>query len=106
MQRILSKTFGTKNDRVIKSIVPLAAHITELEPEYSAFSDAELRAKTPVFRERLGNGESLDDLLPEAFAAVREASKRALGMRHFDVQLIGGVVLHRGWISEMKTGMR
>ncbi|MEE2675201.1 MAG: preprotein translocase subunit SecA [Myxococcota bacterium] len=104
MQRTLSKVFGTGNDRVIKRIVPIVEQIGGLGSEYSKLSDAQLKAKTPAFRQRLENGESLDDLLPEAFAAVREATKRTLGMRHHDVQLIGGVVLHRGWIAEMKTG--
>jgi len=104
MQRALSKVFGTRNDRVIKRIVPLVERVGRLGPEYRKLSDAELKAKTPHFRERIENGEPLEDLLPEAFATVREATKRTLGMRHHDVQLIGGVVLHRGWIAEMKTG--
>ena len=104
MQRILSKVFGTSNDREIKRIMPLVEQTNRLEPKFSAFSDAELQAQTPAFRHRLENGEPLDDLLPEAFATVREASKRTLGQRHYDVQLVGGVVLHRGNIAEMKTG--
>ena len=104
MQRTLSKVFGTRNDRVIKQILPIVDQICRLELQFAALSDTELKAKTPAFRQRLENGESLDDLLPEAFATVREATKRTLGMRHHDVQLIGGVVLHRGWIAEMKTG--
>jgi preprotein translocase subunit SecA len=104
MQRALSKVFGTRNDRDIKRIVPLVDHVCRLEKDFTGLSDAELKAKTPAFRQRLENGEPLDDLLPEAFATVREATKRTLGMRHHDVQLIGGVVLHRGWIAEMKTG--
>ncbi|MFP6630105.1 MAG: preprotein translocase subunit SecA [Myxococcota bacterium] len=104
MQRTLSKVFGTGNDRVIKRIVPIVEQVGQLGPGLSKLSDADLKAKTPAFRQRLENGESLDDLLPEAFATVREATKRTLGMRHHDVQLIGGVVLHRGWIAEMKTG--
>ena len=104
MQRTLSKVFGTRNDRVIKQIVPIVEQVGHLGAGFSKLSDAELKAKTPVFRQRLENGEPLDDLLPEAFATVREATKRTLGMRHHDVQLIGGVVLHRGWIAEMKTG--
>ncbi|MED5261809.1 MAG: preprotein translocase subunit SecA [Myxococcota bacterium] len=104
MQRILSKVFGTSNDREIKRIMPLVEQTNRLEPQFSAFSDAELQAQTPAFRQRLENGEPLDDLLPEAFATVREASKRTLGQRHYDVQLVGGVVLHRGNIAEMKTG--
>ncbi|HIF97162.1 MAG TPA: preprotein translocase subunit SecA [Myxococcales bacterium] len=104
MQRILSKLFGTRNDRVIKGIVPLLESINALEPELVGLSDADLRARTPAFRQRLENGEPLDDLLPDAFATVREAAKRTLGQRHYDVQMIGGVVLHRGEIAEMKTG--
>ena len=104
MQRALSKVFGTRNDRVIKRIVPLVERVGCFGPEYRKLSDAELKAKTPLFRGRIENGEPLEELLPEAFAAVREATKRTLGMRHHDVQLIGGVVLHRGWIAEMKTG--
>ena len=98
------KIFGTRNDRVLKSIAPLVARINEIEPNYKKMSDDELRALTPKFRERLAKGETLDDILPEAFAAVREASLRTLGMRHFDVQLIGGIVLHKGNIAEMRTG--
>ncbi len=104
MQRALSKVFGTRNDRVIKRILPIVDQIGRLEPELTPLSDEELAAKTPVFRARLDAGETLDDLLPEAFATVREATKRTLGMRHHDVQMIGGIVLHRGWIAEMKTG--
>ena len=104
MQRALAKVFCTKNDRVIKRIVPIVEQIGALGPEFARLSDAELKGKTPEFRQRLENGETLDDLLPEAFATVREATKRTLGMRHHDTQLIGGVVLHRGWIAEMKTG--
>ena len=104
MQRTLSKLFGTRNDRVIKGIVPLLEQINVLEPELAGMRDADLKARTPAFRQRLENGEPLDDLLPEAFATVREAAKRTLGQRHYDVQMIGGVVLHRGEIAEMKTG--
>ncbi|MCS5637573.1 MAG: preprotein translocase subunit SecA [Myxococcota bacterium] len=104
MQRILSKVFGTRNDRVIKRVVPVLERINALETEVVGLTDADLRARTPAFRQRLENGEPLDDLLPEAFATVREAAKRTLGQRHYDVQMIGGVVLHRGEIAEMKTG--
>ncbi|MFP8873583.1 MAG: preprotein translocase subunit SecA, partial [Myxococcota bacterium] len=104
MQRTLSKVFGTSNDREIKRIVPLVEKINRLEPEVEALSDAQLQARTPNFRQRLENGEPLDDLLPEAFATMREAAKRILGQRLYDVQLIGGVILHRGNIAEMKTG--
>jgi preprotein translocase subunit SecA len=101
---ILQKTFGSKNDRDLRRMAPLVDRITSLEPELRKLSDAELAAKTPHFKERLDRGEPLDDLLPEAFAVAREASIRALGMRPFDVQLIGGIVLHQGKIAEMKTG--
>lgn len=101
---ILTKIVGSKNDRDIKQIQPIVQRINELEPEMARRSDAELAGLTPKFRERLAAGETLDDLLPEAFAAVREVGKRVLNMRHFDVQLIGGIVLHRGRIAEMKTG--
>src|SRR5512139_3783057 len=101
---ILTKIVGSKNDRDLKQITPIVQRINDLEPEMARRSDAELAELTPKFRERLAAGETLDDLLPEAFAAVREVSKRTLNMRHFDVQLIGGVVLHRGRIAEMKTG--
>ncbi len=104
MQRVLSKVFGTANDRFVKQLVPPVSQIAEYEPELCVLTDAELKAKTPAFRERLAAGESLDDLLPEAFAVVREASKRTLGQRHYDVQMIGGIVLHQGRIAEMKTG--
>jgi preprotein translocase subunit SecA len=101
---LLKKIFGSKNDRELKRLAPLVDRITFLEPEYRELSDAALQAKTPEFKERLDQGEPLDELLPEAFAAAREASVRALGMRPFDVQLIGGIVLHQGKIAEMKTG--
>src|SRR3974390_196807 len=100
----LKKTFGTKNDRVLRRLAPLVDQITALEPELRKLADAELAAKTPYFRERLDQGEPLDDLLPEAFGVAREASLRVLGMRPFDVQLIGGIVLHPGKLPEMKTG--
>jgi preprotein translocase subunit SecA len=104
MASLLRKIFGTSNDRALKRIVPIVERINRLERELVKLSDEELRARTPAFRERLANGETLDDLLPEAFASVREASKRTLGQRHFDAQLVGGVVLHEGKIAEMKTG--
>ncbi len=91
-------------DKELKRFEKICAHINEIEPNYVKMSDAELAACTPAFRERLEHGETLDDLLPEAFAAMREASKRVLGMRHFDVQIIGGIALHNGMIAEMKTG--
>ena len=104
MQRALSKVFGTRNDRVIKRILPLVERINSLEPELARLPDEALRGQTAAFRQRLDNGEPLDDLLPEAFATVREASQRTIGLRHYDVQLMGGVILHRGKIVEMKTG--
>lgn len=100
----LSKVFGSSTERQIKKIQPLVQQINDLEPQMQALSNDELKAKTGEFRTRLDNGETLDDLLPEAFALVRETSWRVLHMRHFDVQLIGGIVLHQGKIAEMKTG--
>jgi preprotein translocase subunit SecA len=101
---ILTKIVGSKNERDLKKIAPLVHRINELEPEMVRLSDVKLAELTPKLRQRLADGELLDDLLPEAFAAVREASKRVLYMRHFDVQLTGGMVLHQGKIAEMKTG--
>src|SRR5713226_1965453 len=101
---ILTKIIGTKNERELKAIAPLIQRIVALEPSVLPLSDAQLQAKTPEFRDRLAKGETLDDLLTEAFAVVREAGRRVLNMRHFDVQLIGGLALHRGMIAEMKTG--
>src|SRR5687767_2553902 len=101
---ILAKVIGTQNERDLKKLRPFVAQINEKEPEIQALSDTQLRDKTVEFRARFANGETLDDLLPEAFAVVREAGRRVLNMRHFDVQLIGGIVLHRGRIAEMKTG--
>jgi preprotein translocase subunit SecA len=101
---LATKIFGSSNDRRLKSFNARVAPINALEPQFEALSDEDLRAKTAEFRERLANGEDLDGLLPEAFATVREAAKRTLGQRHFDVQLVGGMVLHSGKISEMKTG--
>ncbi|MCD8109896.1 MAG: preprotein translocase subunit SecA [Clostridiales bacterium] len=98
------KIFGTHSARELKRIDPIVNKIEALRPEMIELSDEELRAKTPAFKERLANGETLDDILPEAFAAVREAARRVLGMEHYRVQLIGGIVLHQGRISEMKTG--
>ncbi len=100
----LTKVFGSKNERELKRLQPWVETINGLEPDMKAMSDADLKAQTGRLRQRYDNGESLDDLLPEAFATVREASVRALKMRHFDVQLIGGIVLHQGKIAEMKTG--
>jgi preprotein translocase subunit SecA len=101
---LAKQLFGSANERKIKPLWATVAKINALEPRFVAMSDEELRDLTPAFRERLAAGKSLDDLLPEAFAAVREAAKRTLGQRHFDVQLVGGMVLHEGHIAEMKTG--
>ena len=100
----LTKVFGSKNEREIKKLHPIVEQINQLEPEIQALTDAALKDQTHRFKERLYKGETLDDILPEAFATVREASIRTLKMRHFDVQLIGGMVLHQGRIAEMKTG--
>lgn len=102
--KLLEKFFGTQNTRLLKQITPIVQEINEFEPEISKLSDGELRAKTDEFRKRLKEGQTLDQILPEAFAVVREASKRTTKMRHFDVQMIGGIVLHRGMIAEMSTG--
>ncbi len=104
IKSIVEKIIGSYSDRELKRIYPIVDQIDEFEPSIQKLTDTELKAKTPEFKERLANGETLDDILPEAFAVVREASKRVLGMRHFRVQLIGGIVLHQGRISEMKTG--
>ena len=101
---LLTKVFGSKNERDLKKIKPMVDKINEFEPQMQAMSDEALKDQTPLLKERLNSGESLDDILPEAFATVREASIRTLHMRHFDVQLIGGIVLHQGKIAEMKTG--
>ena len=100
----LQKIFGTHSERELKKIKPIVDKIEALEDEYRALSDAELKAKTQQFKDRLAAGETTDDILPEAFATVREAADRVLGMRPFRVQLIGGIVLHQGRIAEMKTG--
>ena len=102
--KIVDAIFGTHSERELKRINPIIDRIEELRPAMQALSDEELRAKTAEFKERLKNGETKDDILPEAFAVVREAGKRALGMEHYRVQLIGGVILHQGRIAEMKTG--
>ncbi len=101
---LAKKIFGSSNDRIISTILPIVKQVNDFEPILEKLSDEELKNKTQQFKEKLASGSTLDDILPEAFAVVREASKRTLGMRHFDVQLIGGVILHRGMISEMKTG--
>ena len=101
---MFSKVFGTRSQREVKRIMPLVKKIEDLRPEMQKLTDEELRGKTREFKKRLEEGATLDDLLPEAFATVREAAKRVLGMEHFEVQLIGGIVLHQGRIAEMKTG--
>ncbi len=101
---LFKKIFGTYSEKEVKRVMPIVEKINSLEPEMEKLSDKELADKTNYFKEQLANGKTLDDILPEAFAVVREASKRVLGMRHFDVQLIGGIILHQGRISEMKTG--
>ena len=98
------KFFKTYSEKEVKRVMPIVKKINELEPEMEKLTDHELRGKTEYFKKQLADGKTLDDILPEAFAVVREASKRALGMRHFDVQLIGGIILHQGRIAEMKTG--
>ena len=96
--------FKTYSEKEVKRIMPIVRKINELEPDMEKLSDSELRGKTDELKKKLQEGKTLDDILPEAFAVVREASKRVLGMRHFDVQLIGGIILHQGRIAEMKTG--
>ena len=102
--QLLAKVIGTQNDRELKRLVPVVARINSLESSIQPLSDEALKGKTAEFKERVSRGETLDDLLPEAFAVVREAGRRVLNMRHYDVQLIGGMVLHAGKIAEMKTG--
>jgi len=104
LSTVFKKIFGSRNERLIKQYSQAVRTINALEPEMQSLSDEQLRAKTEAFKQRYQNGETLDDLLPEAFAVVREGGRRALGMRHFDVQLIGGMVLHFGKIAEMRTG--
>jgi preprotein translocase subunit SecA len=101
---LAKKIFGTRNDRILKSLKPVVLKINDLERTLQPMSDEELRSQTGLFKQRLENGESLDSILPEAFAVVREASRRVVGMRHFDVQLIGGAILHKNMIAEMRTG--
>lgn len=102
--KVFEKIFGSYSDREIKRVVPIAKKVLTYEDEYANLSDAELRAKTDEFKQRLAAGETTDDILPEAFATVREAAWRVLGMKHFYVQVLGGVILHQGRIAEMKTG--
>ncbi|MCB2059164.1 MAG: preprotein translocase subunit SecA, partial [Novosphingobium sp.] len=101
---ISKRLFGSANDRYVKSLDKIVNKINVLESEIEALSDEQLVGQTEKLRGQLADGSTLDDILPEAFATVREASKRVLGMRHFDVQMIGGIVLHRGEIAEMRTG--
>src|SRR3990170_3465370 len=100
----LTNIIGDSNEKQVKKVEPFVAEINALEGDSQQLDDAGLRAKTDEFRARLEDGEELDDLLPEAFAAVREAAQRAIGQRHFDVQMMGGIILHEGKIAEMKTG--
>src|SRR6266567_8535679 len=104
ISNILTKIFGSRNERLLKQYAQVVARINALESEVAALTDEGLKAKTAVFQQRVADGEELDSIMPEAFAVVREAGKRTLQMRHYDVQLIGGVVLHQGKIAEMKTG--
>src|SRR5690606_32441790 len=104
LPKLLTSIFGSRNERLLKQYRRVVEKINALEPQFEPLSDEQLRAKTTEFRERLAKGETLDDLLPEAFAVVREGSKRVFKMRHFDVQLVGGMVLHNGKIAEMRTG--
>ena len=101
---LIDKVIGTHSEREVKRVISIVDKIEAMEPEMEKLSDEELKDKTPQFKKRLMDGETLDDILPEAYAVVREASKRTVGMRHFRVQLIGGVILHQGRITEMRTG--
>ena len=102
--KIIDKVFGTHSQRELKRIYPIADKVESLAPQMAALSDEQLRGKTKEYKARLANGETLDDLLPEAFATVREAAKRVLQMEHYRVQIIGGIILHQGRIAEMRTG--
>jgi preprotein translocase subunit SecA len=104
LQKFVRMVGGDPHRREVEKLSPLLNEISALEESYEKLSEAELRAKTDEFRQRFAEGETLDDLLPEAFAVVREASKRTIGLRHYDVQMVGGIVLHRGMIAEMRTG--
>jgi preprotein translocase subunit SecA len=104
IQNFAKKIFGTQNERELKSIQPFVERINHLEASIKPLTNAQLQAKTEEFKERISRGEKLDNLLPEAFATVREAAWRTIGQRHYDVQLIGGITLHRGRIAEMRTG--
>ena len=102
--KVTKKLFGSRNDRLVKAYAKDTTIISDLDEKYSALSDEQIQAKTKEFRERLEKGAELNELLPEAFATVREAGKRTMGMRHYDVQMIGGMVLNEGKIAEMRTG--
>ena len=102
--KVVDRIFGTHSDRELKRIMPLVNKIEELRPGMQALSDEELKAKTSEYKKRLAEGETLDDLLPEAFATVREAARRVLNMEHYQVQMVGGIILHQGRIAEMMTG--
>ncbi len=104
LNKLITKVIGSRNERLVKKMSRAISKINDLEPSISSLSDEEMKAKTSELRNRHQEGESLDALLPEAFALVREASQRTLGLRHYDVQMVGGMVLHRGLIAEMKTG--
>ena len=104
MPNLFSRLLSRGADKQLKEFEQITAQVNDLEPKFQAMSDDELRGQTQIFRDRYAAGESLDDLLPEAFAAMREASVRTVGMRHFDVQIIGAIALHRGMIAEMQTG--
>ena len=104
LKRMMNAVFGDPNQKAVAKIKPMVDKINALESDYQALSDGALREKSAEFKQRLANGQSLDDILPDAFAAVREAARRTIGLRHYDVQLIGGIVLHQGTIAEMKTG--
>ncbi|MSV37995.1 MAG: preprotein translocase subunit SecA, partial [Actinobacteria bacterium] len=102
--KLLDKILRAGEGRAVKELVKVAAQVNQFEPKISALSDEQLKAQTELFKSRIANGETLDSILPEAFATVREAAKRTLGQRHYDVQLMGGAALHRGNIAEMRTG--
>ena len=104
LNKLITKFIGSRNERLVKKMSRSISRINDLEPSIKGLSDEEIKAKTAELRSRHQDGESLDALLPEAFALVREASQRTLGLRHYDVQMVGGMVLHRGLIAEMKTG--
>ena len=104
IMNIFTKIFGSSNERTLKRLRKIVAQINALEPKYEQYSDEQLKGMTPYFKEQLKEGKTLDDILPDAFAVVREVSKRVYGMRHFDVQMMGGIVLNTDQIAEMKTG--